>query len=61
VVDLGHSLGLLVVAEGVEDEAAWDQLLRLGCDRAQGYLLSRPVNGDDLTRWLQRTHAGSMV
>jgi diguanylate cyclase (GGDEF)-like protein len=61
VVDLGHSLGLLVVAEGVEDEAAWDQLLRLGCDRAQGYLLSRPVSGDDLTRWLQRTHPRSMV
>ena len=35
IVDLGHSLGLLVVAEGVEDEAAWDQLVRLGCDRAQ--------------------------
>ena len=61
VVDLGHSLGLLVVAEGVEDEAAWDQLLRLGCDRAQGYLLSRPVSGDDLTRWLQRTHPRSMA
>ena len=59
VVDLGHSLGLLVVAEGVEDEAAWDQLQRLGCDRAQGYLLSRPMSGDDVTRWLQRTHAAS--
>jgi len=61
VVELGHSLGLLVVAEGVEDEAAWDQLLHLGCDRAQGYLLSRPMSGDDLLRWLQRTHAGSTV
>jgi diguanylate cyclase (GGDEF)-like protein len=61
VVDLGHSLGLLVVAEGVEDEAAWDHLVRLGCDRAQGYLLSRPVAGDDLIRWLQRVHAGSIA
>ena len=61
VVDLGHSLGLLVVAEGVEDEAAWEQLVRLGCDRAQGYLLSRPVSGDDLTLWLQRTHARSLA
>jgi EAL domain-containing protein (putative c-di-GMP-specific phosphodiesterase class I) len=55
VIDLGHSLDLLIVAEGVEDEHAWDQLQRLGCDRAQGYLLSRPVSGDDMTRWLQRT------
>ena len=59
VVDLGHSLGLLVVAEGVEDEAAWHQLQRLGCDRAQGYLLSRPMSGDDVVRWLQRTHVAS--
>jgi diguanylate cyclase (GGDEF)-like protein len=61
VVDLGHSLGLLVVAEGVEDEAAWDQLLQIGCDRGQGYLLSRPVSADDLTRWLQRTHARAVA
>ena len=57
VVDLGHSLDLLVVAEGVENESSWDELLRLGCDRAQGYLLSRPVSGDDMTRWLQRTQS----
>jgi diguanylate cyclase (GGDEF)-like protein len=61
VVDLGHSLGLLVVAEGVEDEAAWDHLTRLGCDRAQGYLLGRPMSGDDLVRWLQRMHAPSFA
>ena len=61
VVDLGHSLGLTVVAEGVEDEGAWGQLQLLGCDRAQGYLLSRPVSGDDLTRWLQRTEGARVA
>ena len=37
-IELGHSLGLKVVAEGVEDAAAWNLLRRLGCDFAQGYL-----------------------
>jgi EAL domain-containing protein (putative c-di-GMP-specific phosphodiesterase class I) len=43
VVGLGHGLGLRVVAEGVETEAQLAALRRLGCDRAQGYLFSRPV------------------
>ena len=51
-IHLGHSLGLTVVAEGVESEHAWQQLLDLGCDLAQGYYLSRPVTADRLTRWL---------
>jgi diguanylate cyclase len=36
-IDLGHSLGLKVVAEGVEDEASYRHLAQLGCDHAQGY------------------------
>jgi EAL domain-containing protein (putative c-di-GMP-specific phosphodiesterase class I) len=42
-IELGHSLGLKVVAEGVEDAAAWNLLRRLGCDFAQGYLISPPL------------------
>jgi EAL domain-containing protein (putative c-di-GMP-specific phosphodiesterase class I) len=42
-VDLGHNLGLRVVAEGVEDADICDRLRRMGCDAAQGYWLSRPV------------------
>ncbi|MBS0581283.1 MAG: EAL domain-containing protein [Proteobacteria bacterium] len=42
-IELGHSMGLKVVAEGVEDAAAWNLLRRLGCDYAQGYLISRPL------------------
>jgi diguanylate cyclase len=52
-IDLGRNLGLQVVAEGVETEAVWHQLDRLGCQVAQGYHLSRPVPADVLTPWLE--------
>jgi len=52
IVDLAHSLGLRVVAEGVETVETWRALEALGCDIAQGYLISRPVPGDEVTRWL---------
>lgn len=42
-VELGHALGLRVVAEGVETDAQLAQLRRLGCDGAQGYLFSQPM------------------
>ncbi|HEY3058366.1 MAG TPA: EAL domain-containing protein [Chloroflexota bacterium] len=43
IVELGHSLGLRVVAEGLEDRATQARLIELGCDLAQGYLLGRPA------------------
>ncbi len=52
VIDLGHSLGLRVVAEGVEDQDCYDALRAMGCDVAQGYFLSRPVPAATLDRWL---------
>jgi EAL domain-containing protein (putative c-di-GMP-specific phosphodiesterase class I) len=51
-VDLGRSLGLQVVAEGVESERAWLMLAELGCHVAQGYYLSRPVPAAELDAWL---------
>ena len=42
-IELGHSLGLKVVAEGIETPEVWTALLRLGCDLAQGYYISRPM------------------
>src|SRR4029077_7103874 len=42
-IDLGHALGLLVVAEGIETLATLELLALLGCDRAQGYFTGRPV------------------
>ena len=51
-IDLGRNLGLGVVAEGVEDPEVLEELRRLGCDVAQGYLMSRPIPGDELIAWL---------
>ncbi|GGM52214.1 bifunctional diguanylate cyclase/phosphodiesterase [Longimycelium tulufanense] len=53
IVELGHSLGLIVVAEGVEEDAARDQLIEMGCDVAQGYLISRPLSEDRFEAWLR--------
>jgi EAL domain-containing protein (putative c-di-GMP-specific phosphodiesterase class I) len=52
IVDLGHSLGLVVVAEGVEQDATRDQLVEMGCDVAQGFLISRPLEADRFDAWL---------
>ena len=52
IVQLGHHLGLRIVAEGVEDEATWHRLADMGCDLAQGYWLSRPAPAEALTTWL---------
>jgi diguanylate cyclase (GGDEF)-like protein len=52
-IDLGHNLGLQVVAEGVEDAAAWDMLRTLGCDDAQGYFMSRPLEPRALAAWMR--------
>jgi diguanylate cyclase (GGDEF)-like protein len=52
IVDLGHSLGLIVVAEGVEQDATRDQLVEMGCDVAQGFLISRPLGADRFDAWL---------
>lgn len=51
-VSLARQLELLVVAEGVEDAATFDELARLGCDLAQGYHIAKPVTGHELTSWL---------
>jgi diguanylate cyclase (GGDEF)-like protein len=53
-VDLSHALGLDAVAEGVEDQATLERLTVLGCDRAQGYFIARPMPADAVLPWLQR-------
>jgi EAL domain-containing protein (putative c-di-GMP-specific phosphodiesterase class I) len=54
LIDLGRSLGLRTVAEGVESTDAWDMLKDFGCEEAQGYLLSRPIPAAQFTAWLAR-------
>jgi diguanylate cyclase (GGDEF)-like protein len=51
VVDLGHNLGLIVVAEGVEDQETLEALAAVGCDVAQGYHLGRPMDGGAFEAW----------
>jgi diguanylate cyclase (GGDEF)-like protein len=53
IVDLGHSLHLRVVAEGVEEEATRDALLTMQCDEVQGFLLARPMPLDRFEAWLE--------
>jgi len=56
VVELGHNLGMTLVAEGVEDEDAFGALVGLGCDVAQGYHLSRPVPAAEFDAWSAGRH-----
>jgi EAL domain-containing protein (putative c-di-GMP-specific phosphodiesterase class I) len=51
-ITLAHSLGIQVIAEGVEDAATADALRSLGCDMIQGYHLSRPLPLEELLQWL---------
>jgi diguanylate cyclase (GGDEF)-like protein len=51
-VDLAHSLGLLVVAEGVEDDETWERLRDLGCDAVQGWLVAAAMPPHEATAWL---------
>ena len=61
-IDLGHSLGLTVVAEGVEDEPTAALLREYGCDSLQGFHISRPAAPGPLGPWLRtRTGTGAMI
>jgi diguanylate cyclase (GGDEF)-like protein len=51
-INLGHDLGLTVVAEGVEDEATLHRLEKLGCDLAQGYHFSKPLPPEAFNQWI---------
>jgi diguanylate cyclase (GGDEF)-like protein len=51
-IELGHNMGLKVVAEGVEDLQVWNMLRAMKCDLAQGYFMSAPLSATDLEIWL---------
>lgn len=53
IIELGHNLGLKVVAEGVENQEIYEQLVSLGCDFAQGYHWSQPIPATAFTQWVQ--------
>jgi EAL domain-containing protein (putative c-di-GMP-specific phosphodiesterase class I) len=60
-IDLGHNLGLQVVAEGVEDLEVWNMLRTLGCDDAQGYFMSRPLDSRALATWIQANSSSGLT
>jgi len=51
-IEIGHELGMHVIAEGVENKEQLDLLHADGCDSVQGYYFSRPLPAHDLVRWL---------
>jgi EAL domain-containing protein (putative c-di-GMP-specific phosphodiesterase class I) len=51
-IELAHNMGLKVIAEGIEDEATYNMLKKLGCDMGQGYYMGRPVDPTELQKWL---------
>ena len=53
IVELGQSLGIRVVAEGVENEETWRLLSNFGCENAQGYLIARPMPAPEMEKWLR--------
>ena len=52
IIDIGHALGLQVVAEGVETREAWNTLADWGCDYAQGFYVASPRPATELVEWL---------
>ena len=50
-IELAHNMHLMVVAEGVEDEATLERLRALGCDMVQGFHLGRPVTPEQVAVW----------
>ncbi|MDD5287057.1 MAG: EAL domain-containing protein [Desulfuromonadaceae bacterium] len=58
VIELAHNLGLKVTAEGIETKETYDMLEQLGCDRGQGYLMSRPLPIAAFYQWLQDSKWG---
>lgn len=66
-IDLGHDMGLRVVAEGIESQAVWRILAEMGCDQGQGYFMSHPMASGQLVSWIaqwvppRRTELQSIV
>ncbi len=54
IIELGHNLGMHVVAEGIESEEVFMQLSQLGCQAGQGFFIAKPMPARDIGIWLER-------
>lgn len=59
IIDIGHTLGMRVVAEGVETCEQLEALRAAGCDECQGFLIARPMGAQQLQEWARRRPAGA--
>jgi diguanylate cyclase (GGDEF)-like protein len=57
-IDLAHNMGMKVVAEGIESQAAWDQLAELGCNLGQGYYMCKPCPTAEFEKWVWESSWG---
>ncbi|MEK8034421.1 EAL domain-containing protein [Ideonella sp. DXS29W] len=60
IIEVAHNLNLSVVAEGVENEAIWQQLATLGCDEAQGWHIGRPMPVESFEAWARERAAAGL-
>jgi diguanylate cyclase (GGDEF)-like protein/PAS domain S-box-containing protein len=61
ITNLGHELGMKVVAEGIEDQATYDACAAVGCDSAQGYFVGRPMVATAIPAWLAQDHRTTTI
>ncbi len=56
IIDMAHDLDMIVIAEGVENQATMDKLKAMGCDRVQGYFISPPLSAEKFEQWLMNSN-----
>jgi EAL domain-containing protein (putative c-di-GMP-specific phosphodiesterase class I) len=61
IVALGRTLGLAIIAEGIEEVGQLERLRSMGCESGQGYLFARPATADAITRFLEKELAERMA
>ena len=54
-IELAHKMGLIVVAEGIEDAVTLEQLREMGCDVVQGYHVSSPLDAEEFATWVRNS------
>ena len=61
IVVMAHELGMDTIAEGIETDDQLQSLKRIGCNYGQGYLISRPIDSQKVTRWLKENYVHNLI